>query len=257
MAAFIVRKCSVCIAQAQQIGVLRGWAMDNDDARMKKLGSEWLKRSFKRWGRRKTGKELASILGIDPSGVTAMKNGTRRIQLSELPKIADFFEEEIPNELFSAVTSPTNIRHPARVLGGSEQSVPLIRVTAIIAAGVWREAGVTVAITDRVPASPKATGYKQYACKIEAEPDRFAICVPYAEARPRPVANDIVHVRRMKSGTYEDTLRIVRLVNGAVQLQLQGNKDKATTLAYPSTSPSEEIEIRGLVLGFYQHASSF
>ena len=229
---------------------------ETDDAKLMKLGSEWLKRSFKRWGRKKTGKELAARLGIDASGVTAMKQGKRRIQLSELPKIAAFFEEEIPSEILHVAT-PVNNKSPARLIWGSEQAVPLIRVTAIIAAGVWREAGVTVAIGERVPASPdpRAAASKQYACRIEAEANHYAICVPYADLRNKPTAKDVVHVRRTRPGVYEDTVRVVQIANGHVHLQLNGSKDKDTALAYPSNRPGEDIEIKGLVVGWYQAAS--
>ena len=228
----------------------------SDDTKMKKLGAEWLRRSFKRWGRRKTGKGLAAYLGIDPSGVTAMKQGTRRIQLVELPKITAFFEEEIPSEILNVAT-PVNHRTPSRLLGGSEQAVPLIRVTAMIAPAVWREAGATVAIAERVPASPdpRAAGSQQYACKIEAETNHFVICVPYGDLRTKPTANDVVHVRRTRPGFYEDTLRTVKVSNGTVQLQLHGSKDKNSTLTYPSSKHGEDIEIKGLVIGYYQAAS--
>ncbi len=137
---------------------------------------------------------------------------------------------------------------------------PPIRVTAVIAPGVWREAGISVAIAERVPASPdpRVQGLKQYACKIESD-GRFVICVPYQEMRPKPLAGDTVHVRRFENGRYEDTLRVVRIVRDQVQLeQVNGNSKSAgrgTAIAYPPAKGDESVEIRGLVVGYYSPAS--
>ncbi len=95
---------------------------------------------------------------------------------------------------------------------------------------------------------------KQYACKIEAESNRYAICVPYSDMRTKPMANDLVHVRRTSKGFCEDTLRRVRIAPGTVQLALEGTgRDKESVLTMPpaKNNNSETIEIKGLVVGYF------
>lgn len=222
-----------------------------------KLYLEWVRQGAAKIGKG-AGKGLARALGISESAVSRMLAGKRRIQLAELPKIAEFIGDEVPSEAGVATTSSN--KAPAQTALGNTQAVPLVRVSAVIAPSVWREAGVTVAIAERVPASPdpRIANLKQYACKIEAEPNRFAICVPYTDMRARPVVNDVVHVRRTRKGFYEDTLRTVRIsAKGLVQLELEGaRKEGEAVLLYPAPAKGPEtIEIKGLVVGYFHPAS--
>ncbi len=218
-----------------------------------KLYLEWLQRGLEKPG--KHGKELAAVLGVSESVVSRMRAGLRRIHAVELPKIANYIDEEIPTD--RSLVTPSS-RPPAHSALGSAQAVPLVRVTVVIAPSVWREAGATVAIAERIPASPdpRLSGMKQYACKIEAEANRYAVCVPYGDVRTKPMANDTVHVRRTSKGFCEDTLRIVRLGPNGVQLALEGTgRDKESILTVPSTKSGETIEIRGLVVGYFSPTS--
>jgi len=63
--------------------------------------------------------------------------------------------------------------------------------------------------------------------------------------------NDVVHVHRIVNGRYEDTLRVVHIVGGQIRLVAEGQKGKDATLSYPSTSKNEDIEIKGLVVGYF------
>ena len=92
---------------------------------------------------------------------------------------------------------------------------------------------------------------KQYACKIEADPNRYALCVPFDEIRNKPMQNDVVHVRRIVNGRYEDTLRVVHIVGGQVRLIAEGQKGRDAFLNYPATNKGETIEIKGLVVGYF------
>lgn len=218
-----------------------------------KLYLEWLQRGLDKPG--KHGKELAAVLGVSESVVSRMRAGLRRIHAVELQKIANYIDEEIPTE--QRLVTPTGRPLAHTALGGA-QAVPLVRVTAVIAPSVWREVGATLAIAERIPASPdpRLSGMKQYACKIEAEGNRYAICVPYGDMRTKPMANDLVHVRRTSKGFHEDTLRVVRVSPGVVQLALEGaSRDKESVLTMPSTKPHETIEIKGLVVGYFSPTS--
>ncbi len=230
-----------------------------------KLLRDWVRAGCKKPG--KSGKGLAAVLGMSPSQVSRMlmkeeklapgKKPPRRVRLDELQTIAEYIEEPIPTGLLSgdAATNSNRSLSQTAMLGG-EQAVPLVRVTVVIAPLVWREVGVSVAIAERVAASPdpRVSGMKQYACKIESENGRFAVCVPYFSMRREPLANDVVHVRRTEGGRYEDTLRIVRIVRGQIQLQIDGAKGREGMLNYPSTT-DETIEIKGLVVGYHISAS--
>lgn len=221
-----------------------------------KLLADWVKRGLEKPG--KSGKGLATHLGLSESSVSRIHTvpegeKLRSIKAEELPKIAAYLEEDVPIQNGQNVTAARNGR-PQAILSNPQAS-SLVRVSAVIAPSVWREVGVAVVIAERVPASPdtRVAGLKQYACKIEADAARFAICVPYAELRSKPMANDIVHVRRTRHDHYEDTLRVVRIVNGDVKLQLDGAspKDKASFLDYPVAKSGEPVEIKGLVVGFF------
>ena len=221
----------------------------------KKLYLEWVRRGLAKPN--KTQKGLGAAMGLSESVVSRLLAGKRRIQTAELHTISEYIDEPIPVE---GRVNTLNDKSPHNNALGSAQAVPLVRVTAVIAPSVWREAGVLVALTERIPASPdpRIAGMKQYACKIEAEPNRFAICVPYEDIRPRPMANDVVHVRRTVRGQYEDTLRVVRISNGSVRLQLDGAspKDRTSLIDFPTSKAGETIDIKGLVVGYF-HAAAF
>jgi hypothetical protein len=222
-----------------------------------KLYLDWLRHGLRKPG--KSGKGLATVLGVSESAVSRMLAGKRRFQLLELPKIAGYIEEEVPGSNGAASQAAAHDKIPDQPELGNEQAVPLVRVTAIIAPAVWREAGAVVAVAERIPASPdpRLSRMKQYACRIEAEPNRFVICVPYDDIRKAPAAGDCVHVRRTRKGFFEDTLRIVRIgPNGSVALELAGAATKSgeARIIYPAKA--EDIEIKGLVVGYF-HAATF
>jgi len=209
---------------------------------------DWLVRGLEKPG--KTGKGLATVLGVSESVVSRMRQGLRLVRVADLPKIADYIEEDIPAGYGAAEIAASQSSSVVERL----QAVPLVKVLAVIAPAVWREVGALVAVTERVPADPRIPS-KQYAAKIEAESGRYAICVPYGDIRPRPMANDAVHVRRTSRGHYEDTIRIIRIGrDGQIHLELAGAKDKSARLDYPAKDKLESIEIKGLVVGYY-HAN--
>lgn len=221
-------------------------------SRLSKVYAEWVKRGLDKPG--KSGKGLAAALGISETSVSRIHTvppgkNLRRIQATELQKIAEYLEEDIPSG--QNIVGTQLGKSPSQAALGSAQAVPLVRVSAVIAPSVWREVGVSVVVAERIPASPdpRVAGMKQYACKIEAEANRFAICVPYGDVRPKPLANDVVHVRRTRDGHYEDTLRTVRITNGNVRLQLEASKDKP--IDFPAMKGGETIEIKGLVIGYF------
>lgn len=223
-------------------------------SKISKLYLDWVRRGLDKPGKNQKG--LGAAIGVSESVVSRLLAGKRRIQTAELSIISIYIDEPIPAE--GRVTTPNE--HPPQNALGSAQAVPLVRVVAIIAPSVWREAGVSLAIAEKIPASPdpRIAGMKQYACRIEAESNRYAICVPYSDIRAKPMPNDVVHVRRTVRGQFEDTLRIVRIANGTVRLQLEGapTKDRSAVLDFVAGKSGEDIEIKGLVVGYF-HAATF
>lgn len=214
-----------------------------------KVYIDWISRGLQKPGKNKKG--LAGVLGVHPSQVSQLLKGKRRLLASELTKVSEYLEEAAPSESNNVVTLQT----PSAGALGSAHAVPLVRVAVVIAPSVWREAGAVVLVAERIPASPdpRVASVKQYACRIEAEPNRFAVCVPYGSMRSQPVANDVVHVRRTRKGFFEDTLRVVRLgAKGQVRLELEGsNKQGEAVLTYPAAKNAETVEIKGLVVGYH------
>lgn len=219
---------------------------------------DWLRRALS--VRKGIGKEVATALGVETSAVSRLRSNKRRVQALEVPIIERISGERAPQLVVGSV-------HPNATLAsgnnggplGSELAVTLVRVLVVIAPSVWRDLGVSVAVTEQVSrvADPRLVGMRQYACKIEGE-DRYAVCVQYSEMRVRPLGGDIVHVRRTdRQGRYEDTLRTVRILpSGRVQLRLEGTKHRADVgalIEYPTKNDGAEpaVEIRGLVVGFF------
>jgi hypothetical protein len=213
--------------------------------------AHWLDEGLKKTS--KSAKELAAVLGIDPTAVTRMRQNERRFQAHELHLIAQYIEEPTPSldgtGFFRATLVP-NEANPWLTRGVA--IVRAIQVTVIIAPGVWREAPPSPAIAERIAGSadPRVMGlqFAQYACRLESQPNRYAICVPYDDIRSRPMASDTVHVRRTRGGQYEDTIRVVRVADGRVRLQLEGAAD----IDYPMAVGGDDVEIKGLVIGYYE-----
>jgi hypothetical protein len=241
-ASFIVPKPSKGIAAPRMT-----WGMRVAN---EKLYRDWIVSGLKKPG--KTQKGLAAALGVSESAVSRLLAGHRRIQLVELPRIGAYLQEEIPSPDKHGVTTP-NDNHRRGTLGSVSPN-GWVAVTTVIAPSVWRKSGAAVAVAERVPASPdiRLSRLKQYACKIEAQPNRYAVCVPYADLRPRPLPNDIVHVRRTnKSGMQEDTLRVVRVEGDRVNLEMHDASSGERALSLPQRrGDTDTIEIVGLVVAF-------
>lgn len=213
---------------------------------------DWVETGCKLPGKSQKGLSLA--ISRPESTVSKMCDGTRLVHLDEVDNIADYFGPDHP---------PPNGRGQRQArsaaLTGDEEVPPGLAIDAIVAPGFWRGVGAVVDTTaTRMPIpgrlEPKFAHVKQYACAFQADPTKFAICVPYAALRTAPLQDDEVHVRRTRAnGEIEDTVRIVKITGNKVRLILEeaSDKDKDRSLAYPSKRAGEQIEIRGLVIGTF------
>lgn len=197
-------------------------------------------------------KGLAGALGVSEPTVSKILKGTRLVQLGEVDKIADYFGPGHP---------PPNGEHKPTRSGVVLDEVALhpnagLRVEAIIAPGYWGRTGVAMTIVPQVPIAgrlePKFSGLPQYLCQLQADPNVYYVCAPFAALRAAPLNGEKVHVRRTRdNGECEDTIRIVKAAGGLVSLALEdaADDDQEANLPYPSRRAGESIEIRGLVLG--------
>ena len=177
---------------------------------------EWLKAGLLRPG--KSGVGLAKALGIDPSAVSRMLQGKRKLQLHEVDKAAAYLGVEPPNR--------GSLRIGA--VAPSQNEVQIVALTKSAAGGVWREVGVSVifeAVAIPLVPEPRLAGLEQYATRIDGtdfnrilKPGDYAIFVPFDGIRTAPQDGDIVEVERKRGDVVETTVRRVRIRGGAVEL---------------------------------------
>jgi len=218
--------------------------------------AQWLDEGLKK--KFKSAKELAAILDIDATAVTRLRQNERRFLAHELDVIGRYIEEPVPLEgtgftHTGTFNVPLGPPLPTLRLEQGVRLVPTIAVEVIAAANVWREAPPPSAVAERIAASAdsRVAGLMQYACRLESQPHCYAICVKYDDIRSRPMAGDTVHVRRTRSEQYEDTIRVVRVANDRVRLQMENAAD----IDFPMAVTSDvDIELKGLVIGYFETA---
>lgn len=206
---------------------------------------EWLRSRIGRGRGKKPAKGLAVLLGKNQSQVTRILQG-RPLLIEELRVIERYLAEKAPGQddfvdtRVSGLTAVTVAKDPTE-----------IPVVVIIAPAVWRETGVAVGIPERVSAvlDDRLVRLKQYACTVEADPSRIAICVPYRQMRQGgPEDGDLVHVVRTKGMLEEHTLRLVRMIDGDWFLSPEKFPADAKHLVKFPAKSDKEIEVRGLVI---------
>lgn len=210
---------------------------DGDSSGLQGLWARWVDDSL-REGRKDglTNKGLAAELGIDPTQVTRMRSGERAIKAHELPIIERYLGQAAPG--LAEDRSQRVTPHP---------HVGWASVEAVIAPGVWREAGASMLSGQYLAALPDSDllGLRQYLCTVESEPRRMIYCVPYDQQRARPQDDDLVHVVRRRDDTEEHTLWLTKIrADGTFILVPEVGSNGQISL--PLTDPA--IELRGLVV---------
>jgi len=184
----------------------------------------------------KSDKELAARLGLTPPQITRLRKGERPLKVSELRIIEDYLGEPAPGYGTSvAVDGPT----------------VAIPVSVVIAPGVWREAGGAVMNNEQAYKllDKDLEDVEQYACAVEADPNRTAICAPYNKIRVAPKAGDLVHVVRTRGNLEEHTLWMVdgNASDGfwLVSEQVVPTRHK---IPFPRNGQAKDTQVRGLVI---------
>jgi transcriptional regulator with XRE-family HTH domain len=214
---------------------------------------EWLKKGLKQHGKSASG--LARSLGIDPSIVSKMVTGKRRISAEELPRIARYLGVPEPRsvDIVNGLGRPAEIRLQTQV----------VSVTKVASGGVWREVGA-LSVFDRaiIPAvpNPRIEGLTQYAIRVEGtDTDKlfrlgdYAIFVPFDDIRTAPRDGDLVEVEQRRGNMKQTTIRRVRLNGEAVELWPESTAPEwQAPMPYPSQTRFETTQIVGLYVGMFR-----
>jgi SOS-response transcriptional repressor LexA len=211
---------------------------------------DWLKAGLQRPGKSNAG--LAKALGVNPSAVSRMLKGARRLQLDEVAKAATYLGIEPPNH--------ANVR--LRTVAASTTSVHVVELTKSAAGGVWREEGVPVifeAVAIPLVPEPKLAGLKQYATRVDGtdfnkvlKPGDYAIFVPFSDIRKAPQDGDIVEVERRRGDAVETTVRRVRLSGGVVELWPESDNPAWEKPHRLTSAERDRTEITGFYVGLFR-----
>jgi len=195
----------------------------------------WLAATLK--AERKSQRALARHLKIDPSSVTFMLKGKRRIQVEEWQKIFEFLGKEPPSQF------------PLPKISRRAESVATAPVKGIAMERTWREEGV-LTVGRRVSAvlGSEYPTTIQYALEVD-DPERpdgvaseYVLCVPVSEMHRPMRVGDLLHCERKRGDLIQIVLRRIVSLN-----------DKRTLVTdRGETTPPEPLSnytVVGLVIG--------
>jgi hypothetical protein len=151
---------------------------------------QWIAKGLEKPGKNRSG--LARALGINPSQITKMMDGKRRIQNDEIPIIAAYIEEPAPGSTAPAI----------------DYGLPIV---AEAAADLWFKAdsfdGRAISGKHpKIPPVPEFIAIPQFAVKMTRN-GVYAICVHYWQARQAATSGDLVLVERKQGALVEASIR--------------------------------------------------
>lgn len=150
--------------------------MDRQDAYR-----DWISRGLEKPGRLRKG--LADALGLSPSAVTRMLDGTRRVHLEEVPRIASYLGDAPPD-----IGAELALDEPERP---ADETVPLRGYVA--AGGSAHFVPMDPSEYDRVPAPPN-WNENTFALEIRGDSlgELFNRWLVYADDVRSPVTPDLI-----------------------------------------------------------------
>lgn len=236
---------------------------------MEHYDHEWLKGLFRESGRKPA--ELARHLGVDPSAVSRMQKGERKIKVEELTKIKSFFgilpqgsaDYYIPSPLDHLTLRPDNA--PTLYLP----------VLGEVAAGVWLDVNQHVDETAYrpipYPSDPRYPHDWQYGLVVRgtsinrvAKDGDILGCLDYAASGIDLRDQDIVIVERTRhqEGTRELTAKVLCLTIKGVELRPDSTDTRWGTRDAPNPEavlflnrlddPGDTVRIKALVRFVHQ-----
>lgn len=230
----------------------------------------WIKKLLDERGRGSQA-ELARYLGVDPSVISKIVNGTREIKAKELFAIVNFFGGS--RKIFDAGLSRDLARDAQDVvMDNSDLDEPVVApgipIVGEVAAGQWIEPDDVVDTNpmqgEYVPPDPRFPARYQCAWIVRGRSvERFArdgqalVCAFIGGGSPvEPQDGDIVIAERHRAqgGLIERTAKRVRFFRDRTELIPQYEDDSLNKPLVLSESPDDEIEVRiiAVVLGVYQ-----
>lgn len=217
---------------------------------------EWLRAALRQPG--KSGVGLAKALGIDPSAVSRMLQGKRKLHLDELPKATAYLGVDPPNHARASSNLP---------VASTTNGVQVVPLTKSASGGVWREVGVPVifeAVAIPLVPEPRLAGLEQYATRIDGTdfnkiltPGDYAIFVPFGDIRSAPQDGDIVEVERRRGDSVETTVRRVRVRGDTIELWPESTDPAWQKPVKLSAVERDRVEITGFYVGLFRPNPAF
>lgn len=211
---------------------------------------EWIECGLRRPGKSRAG--LAAALGLPTPRVTEILGGRRRVQLEELPRIAEYLG-----------ISLMQLSTIAEMLVGSYGFVP---VRGAVAAGVWREPALFDEITEhyRMTIDPKWPSDAVFMVRVtgqsinrRAAAGDLALCLS-CSAAPREIADgDWLVVERRRDQLVERTIKRAKQTPAGVELWPHSDDPRYQVPIRFGDHPGEEVSVVAFVLDFVSPATKF
>jgi SOS-response transcriptional repressor LexA len=200
-----------------------------------------------------TATDAARAMGMPAPTYISHENGIKGIPPKAARRYATFFGVD-----FNAIYGGTRATSPQQ----SVRPLPVVRnltTIGVVQAGVWheeRDAGEMESVP--VAADPKYGASTQFVLRVEGDsmdrafpPGSYAHCVRWSDLGRDPKDGDLVVVERRRAGLFEQSLKRVRMVDGAVTFEPESHSPRHKALN-TSCADGEEIAIIALVIGKYQ-----
>ena len=236
---------------------------------MQRFDHEWLRGLLRSSGRKPA--DLARHLSIDPSAVSRMLKGERKIKVDELPRIMSFFGVMPQGKPEYYIPSPLDhVEH-------DRDSAPTryLPVLGEVAAGVWLDVNQHVDETAYrpipYPSDPKYPHDWQYGLVVRgtsinriARDGDILGCLDYAASGVDLRDQDVVIVERTRhqDGTRELTAKVLCLTMRGAELRPDSTDERWGTRDKPNPDavlflnkvddPADSVRIKALVRFVHQ-----
>lgn len=209
---------------------------------------DWIAEALDKPGKSRTG--LAKAMGIHPSGVTALMQGTRQLKLHEAQKAAAYLEVSLPSSLLPAV---------------QELPISYVEITGEAAGGVWAEPGLRY--RREVTSIPAEAGWPVdaiFALRVrgdsinrKAQDGDLVVCLDLTAAPRSPRPKDWVILERKRGGLIETSVKLVREQDGQVILSSFSDDPSFCETFSLTAVDGEELRIAAYVLRFVREGTIF
>lgn len=217
--------------------------------------TQWIRKGLEKPGR--SGRGLAAVLRIDPSGVTRMLKGERKLRLDEVQKVADYLGVEPPPEVFADSLPP---------LPPKPAALPNVDMRSLQTEGLFGKPDLPVYASAMGGAGEMIMNYEpiEYVKRpsvLENVPGGFAMYVVGDSMAPRFKPGELLLIHPKRIASAGDEVLVVK-VNGrtgeheAMVKELLSRDQNVYRLKQHNPNRQFEIpvaEVQGcyLILGLY------